>query len=285
MAADGPYPEDRAEPWRVADSLRIPWRPALSGPPRGHPIGSQRARDVRDIAVVATLLQAAKFQAVRCRRGPLAHYLEGHALHLSGADLLSYRRAPQPGCLLVLVLDHTCRVPEWDWYQPLAPYLRWAYASRAPVGVVEVGSADAASELRAEQFRSRSLLDPRVAAALERAPGRATPLAHGLSLAARILRHDTQQGSVPVDEAVLVVVTDGRGNVPLAASQTAETPVHAGQAGVVDALECARLISGLHRVRSLVIAPGQRPYGHLATLLGEALSAPVVLGGADHGAA
>ena len=276
-----PFPEDDAEPWRDSDALRITWQRAISGPPRGHPIGSHATREPRDIAVTATLLQAAKFQAVRCPSGPSAHYSDDHALHMSAADLRSYRRAPEPRYLLVLVLDHTCRTPDWNWYQPLAPYLQWAYAVRAPVGIVEVGSAAAAEELRAEQFRCRSLLDPRVANALERRPGRATPLAHGLSLAAGILRHDTQQGVATVSEAVLVVVTDGRGNVPLSASYFAELPPQVGQDGVRDAIDAARLISGLHRVRSVVIDPGSRAYGHLTSMLAEVLNGLLVHGGAD----
>jgi magnesium chelatase subunit D len=178
--------------------------------------------------------------------------------------------------MLVLVLDHTCRRPDWDWYVPLAPYLQWAYALRASVGIVEVGGAGAASELRAEQFRSRSLLDPRVASALERAPGRATPLAHGLNLAAQMLRHDTQQGNASVSDALLLVVTDGRGNVPLAASYATAAPARVAREGVEDALDAARAISTLHRVRGLVIDPGPRPYGHLTTMLAEALGGPVI---------
>jgi magnesium chelatase subunit D len=52
--------------------------------------------------------------------------------------MLSYRRAPQPGHLLVLLLDHTCRAEDWNWLEPLSEYLGWAYVNRALVGVVEV---------------------------------------------------------------------------------------------------------------------------------------------------
>jgi magnesium chelatase subunit D len=279
-----PYPEDAAKPDRDADPLRIGWPRALSGPPHGHPSGTLHARDLRDIAVIATLLRAAMFQAVRCPSGLGAHHREGHQLHIVGADLLRHRRARRSGGLLVLLLDHTCREPDWDWYEPLAPYLRWAYAQRAPVSVVEVGRAVeagravAVSELRAQYFRARGLLDPRVAGALDRDPGRATPLAHGLALAARVLRHDTQQGSVAVADAMLVVVTDGRGNVPLSASTTGRKPVHAGRAGVADALRVAGQIKRLRRVRRVVIDPGPRPYGHLTADLARALGAPLALG-------
>ncbi|GAA2107280.1 hypothetical protein [Actinomadura alba] len=276
MSGD-PYPEDRTEPEREAEPLRSPWRRgAAGGPPRGHPIGAQAAREVRDIALTATLLESAKFQTLRCPdhfRGSVAH-----PLHVRAADLRSHRRAPRPGHLLVLLLDHTCR-RGWDWYGDLAPYLQWAYALRAAVGVIEVGAADAPDELCAQRFSARSLLDPRVREALDRPAGRATPLAHGLSLAVRSLRHDTQHGDAAVDEALLLVVTDGRGNVPLRASRTGQAPGRVGREGVQDALDVAAEIGRLHRVRSLVVDPGPRPYAHLTTDLAQALGGSVVSGG------
>lgn len=273
----GPYPEDDAAPQRDADPLRIGRRPALTGPPRGHPIGTRRALDANDIAVVATLLEAARHQRTRS----LERDRPGRSLHVRAGDLRSYRRAPRPASLLVLVLDHTCRTGDWDWYQSLAPYLRWAYVTRAPVGVVEVGAADPADgELQATRFRCRSLLDPRLPAALERPRGRATPLAHGLTLAAAMLRHDTQQGGAQVSEATLVVVTDGRANVPLAASQLDALPEFVGETGVLDAIDAAHTIRTLHRVRSVVIDPGPQAHGHLAAMLAAALAAPLVHGNA-----
>lgn len=273
----GPYPEDSAKPARDVAPLRIAWQRALAGPPRGQSIGTQRTLDKRDIAVAATLMNSARYQRLRCR----LHYEQCRQLHVRKADLLSHRRVPRPGQLLVLALDHTCRAEDWDWYQPLAPYLRWAYVTRALVGVVEMGAAagDARSEVRASQFRSRSVLDPRVAAALSRPPGKATPLAHGLTLAAAMLRHDTQQVGAPVGEAFLVVVTDGRANIPLADSHAATLPASTvGATAVRDAQVTAKAIRTLRRVRSVVIDPGPRPCGHLAVRLAVALGAPLVRG-------
>ncbi len=146
----GPYPEDTAKPGRDAPLLRVGWQRVLTGPPRGQPIGTQRALDERDIAVTATVLNAARFQRLRCPEHS-QHYQLGHELHMANQDLLSYRRAPQPGQLLVLLLDHTCRAQDWDWYEPLSQYLSWAYVTRALVGVVEVGAAadETAKGLRA----------------------------------------------------------------------------------------------------------------------------------------
>ena len=268
-----PYPEDDAVPRRVADPLRFGWERGKTGAARGYPIGTERARDLNDVAVVSTLLEALMHQVERCP----GHYQESHPLHVRVADLRSYRRVPWTGHMLVLVLDHTCRAIDWDWLVPLAPYLSWAYATRAQVGVVEVGATDGdpAGELRASEFRVRNLLDPRVEEALEPRPGRATPLGHGLTLAAAILRHDTQQGGAPVTDARLVVVTDGRANVPLANSQSGIPPANVGQRAIHDAEIAARAIRGLHRVHSVVIDPWPRASGHLATALAAELAAPI----------
>jgi magnesium chelatase subunit D len=277
----GPYPEDDAMPRRVANPLRFGWQRGKIGPARGYPIGTQVARDLSDIAVVSTLLEALLHQVERCP----AHYQEdhpyqkAHSLHVRVEDLRSYRRVPWTGHLLVLVLDHTCRALDWDWLVPLAPYLSWSYATRAQVCVVQVGAAvtdaDPARQLRASEFRVRNLLDPRVEEALEPRPGRATPLAHGLTLAAAILRHDTQQGGAPVTEARLVVVTDGRANVPLSNSQSGIPPEKVGQRAIHDAENAARGIRGLHRVQSVVIDPGPLANGYLATRLAATLAAPI----------
>ncbi|GII62345.1 magnesium chelatase [Sphaerisporangium krabiense] len=272
-----PYPEDHADPDHDAYPLRLPpYRRAGGGPARGHPIGTRPARDLRDIAVAATLLEAAKFQAVRReeRDGPCR---DGDRLLVEPVDLRGHRRAPRPGSLLLLLLDHTCH-RGWDWYEPLAPYLRWAYAARAPVAVVEVGAADAPDELRAEMFAARGVLDPRVATAMERPPGRATPLAHGLTLAGRALRHGTRQGDAAIVDALLVVVTDGRANVPLAAGLAGRMPERVAAEGVQDAVEAARRISALRRVRSVVIDPGPRPGAHLTAALAAALGGTLIPG-------
>jgi len=276
----GPYPEDAVKLGHDAPLLRASWHRALTGPLRGRPVSTKRALDRHDIAIVPTLLNAARFQRLRC----FEHYREDHVLHVRKEDLLSYRRAKPPRQMLLLLLDHTCRTQDWDWFEPLAPYLGWAYVVRAVVGVVEVGAAvkGQENELRATQFRSRGVLDPRVAKALENTPGRATPLAHGITLAVGMLRHSMQLGGPGVSDAVLVVVTDGRGNVPLAASVAGTVPVNVGSAGFEDALAAARKIRALsaawHRVRSVVIHPGWQPNGHLAAKLAVELDAPLEYG-------
>ena len=105
---------------------------------------------------------------------------------------------------------------------------------------------------------------------------RATPLAHGLHLAASLLRHETQHGGAPVDEALLLVFTDGRANVPLDASLAQRIPTAVGDRAVRDSWEQARRIARLPRVSSLVLHPGPRPQEDLVVRLAEELGAEVV---------
>ncbi|MFD8964463.1 hypothetical protein ACFV0C_05555 [Streptomyces sp. NPDC059568] len=267
-----PYPEDEAAPSAESASLRTPW-PRASGPAsaRGPVIGVRRSHDLRDLAFVRTAMEAAKYQAVRGNPERLA---------IAPGDLRGYARAPEPERLLALVLDHTCR-GDWRWREALEPFLQWAYVGRASAHVVEIGGRDAVSELRAESFAARSVLDPRITAALVRPPGRATPLAHGLDQAAQALRRAFQHHRAGLVEAWLVVVTDGRGNVPLDASRRgrpADGPV--GRGGVEDALAVAARIGGMDRTRlhSVVVDPLCRPYAELPHLLADALGGSVIEG-------
>ncbi|MGQ4487810.1 hypothetical protein ACN6LM_005019 [Streptomyces sp. SAS_281] len=270
-AANLPYPEDVAGPGSGEATLRVPARrDAGARASRGPVIGVRRARDLWDLAPVRTAMEAAKYRAVRGGAGgPLV---------IAPPDLRGYVRAPEPVRMLTVVLDHTCR-GGWDWYPALEPFLRWAYVTRASVHVVEVGGGGEPDEFRARAFTARSTRDPRIAAALARRPGRATPLAHGLDLAGQALRRAFRHHSAGLVEALLVVATDGRGNVPLAVSRSGRPvrgPVR--RTGVDDAVAVAAHIRALgrSRLRSVVVDPGRPPYTRLPAALAEALGGGVV---------
>nr|SBO95798.1 ChlI component of cobalt chelatase involved in B12 biosynthesis / ChlD component of cobalt chelatase involved in B12 biosynthesis [Nonomuraea gerenzanensis] len=271
------YPEDEAEPLREIAPLRAPPVAAV-GPARrrGPPIGLEPATDLADLAMVATLREAAKFQRVRqANTGTTGRFL------INPADLRTHRRQQEPEHLLGLVLDHTCR-RGWDWTVALTSHLRWAYVHRAGVVVVDVGAGDAAAELRAERFTARRVLDRRVTASLSRPRGRATPLAHGLSLAHAGLRHAMQHGRAAVSRAWLVVVTDALGNVPLAAGLQDTTAGSWSGEGVTDAVAIARELATLRRLRIVVAAPPDPPHPELVLGLADALGAGLLgIGGAD----
>ncbi|EKU98195.1 Mg-chelatase subunit ChlD [Leptolyngbya sp. PCC 7375] len=264
-----PYPEDHTPTERESASLRLParrFRKATMG--RGPVIGVEPTTVPQDIAWVSTLLEAAKYQAMRTSEN-------GTGLTLQPTDLRRYRRAAVPEQLLTVVLDYTC-LKECQWQEALLPYLQWAYIERASVCLVQVGAATAGQELQAQKVSAQSVLVPRVQVALEQGAGLATPLAHGLNLAQHSLRHALQHGRSTVQQAVLVVLSDGRGNVPLEASQTNRKPTYlVNRQGIKDALQEAEQIRRLKQVESVVLNPQPKYYSELPIKLAQALGAKI----------
>jgi magnesium chelatase subunit D len=243
------YPEDSPDALPDFASLRLPWyRVGSRRPATGPIIGTEPARRNVDIAYVATILEAAKFRVVR-------HGVDG-PLRVHPSDLRSYRRQPQPDAALVLLLDHSC-TREWDVSTALAPYLRWAYTRRAAISLVELGHHGSAAELRAERRRLSGVLDVSLEVALSRQPGCATPLAHGLDLAVQEMRLRQRNMPIREGESWLVVVSDGRGNVPLEASQRNSTPESVHRTGIDDAVTAASGVLALRSVHAVVLAPPQ----------------------------
>lgn len=255
VAADllqaGIYPEDGPDAIAEYSSLRDSWqdnsRPRAV---RGHIIGVEPTRNLIDIAVVPTAFEAAKFQPIRrlMGRAPIGE------LVIFGSDLRRYRHQPRPNTAVILVLDHTCG-RDWDFAAVLTPYLRWAYVRQAVLSVVEFGYLGSADELRATAYRTGSVLDRRIPRSLSRAPGRATPLAHALDLSVQELRRHLRQAQVVAENSWLIVVSDGRGNVPLEASQRGHVPGLVTREGITDALLAARALRSLPPVHKIVLAP------------------------------
>jgi magnesium chelatase subunit D len=269
-ACPWPYPEDDPAALPRLGALRPPsGRRTRAGRLRGRPLGVRPASSPRDIAIVATVVEAAKFQAVRRAHRPAAP----PGLLISPADLRRPRRAAEPGAALVLVLDHSCW-RHWDRGPGLAAFLRAAHRDDAAVTMIEFGHRDTPEELTAVRYRARTLLDPRVPVSLRRAPGRATPLAHGLDLAVAELRRLLRRGPVPVS---LVVATDGRGNVPLDDSLLGEVRGPVGGRGVRDALRAAAPMRSLPGVRAVVLAPDEGRYGRLPFDLADAMGGSVIV--------
>ncbi len=284
-----PYPEDTAEIERESASLRLPsrrFRAASSG--RGAIIGVEPATVPQDLALISTLLEAVKYQKFRwkalskkpdlpdgmqrllLKRGKNGHNL----LILQSGDLRRYRRAAVPEQMLTVVLDYTC-LQECNWQEALLPYLQWAYVERASVCLVQVGAVDAQDELRAEKREADNILVPDIRNRLEIDRGKATPLAHGLDLALQTLRHVLQHGRSAVQQAVLVVISDGRGNVPLEASRAGRVVPPVGKLGIEDALQVARQIEALKGVESVVLNPQPKYYADLPVKLAQALGAKI----------
>jgi magnesium chelatase subunit D len=291
-ATADPYPEDTTPVQRESASLRLPFRRFKNAVPgRGAIVGVEPATVPQDLAIVSTLLEAAKYQQMR--RSALLEQkktpgelvdsgvdIESNGkplLILQPTDLRRYRRAVVPEQMLVLVMDYTC-LRECQWQQALLPYLQWAYVERASLCLIQVGAASVTHELQAEKIVAQNVLVPRISNGLEVSGGQATPLAHGLDLALQTLRHALQHGRSAVQQAVLVVVSDGRGNVPLKASQMNQKPEKpVNRQGIEDALQVAQHIAGLKKVEAVVLNPQPRYCADLPVNLAQALGAKIAV--------
>lgn len=288
-ATADPYPEDTTPVQREAASLRLPFRRFKNAVPgRGAIVGVEPATLPQDLAIVSTLLEAAKYQQIRrsalleqkktpgklVDSGVDVESNKKPLLILQPTDLRRYRRAVVPEQMLVLVMDYTC-LRECQWQEALLPYLQWAYVERASLCLIQVGAASVKHELQAEKVVAQNVLVPRISNGLEVSGGQATPLAHGLDLALQTLRHALQHGRSAVQKAVLVVISDGRGNVPLESSRSRTVIPPVGRQGIEDALQVAQQIAALQGVESVVLNPQPKHYTDLPVRLAHALGARI----------
>jgi magnesium chelatase subunit D len=233
----------------------------LSRPP-GH---------ISDLAVVETLLEAVKWQPFRRRIG----LVPPGRFSVSGLDVREYRRAPLPETMLVLLVDYTC-LDRCCWEDAIWPYINRAYAERGSVCLVQVGAAGVQDgDPRARRILARNLLVPRVLEALYDAPGNATPLAHGLDLAWQTIRHAARRGTGPVVHTLFVLVTDGRGNVPLERDDRGEFLRPVGREGITSALRVASAFRDLKGVEAVLLDPRPEHYSELPRQLARALGAAI----------
>ncbi|WP_405769432.1 hypothetical protein OG539_33250 [Actinacidiphila glaucinigra] len=255
VPARQPFPEGSTVDASGGVSLRLPRTVAAHHrhrSRRGPVTGLTQARALHDLSVVGTVLQAAWFRPLRSPYGgPLV---------IDPTDLREHRRAPVPDRFLVALLDHTSR-EGGDWSTALEPFLSWAYTRRAGVVVVEIGSRDATNEVRAEVLAVRNVLHPALTAALRRPAGRATPLAHGLTLLARHVHRVLARHSGAAAEVQAVIATDARGNIPLEASLSGRLPdPPVGVDGADDARDAAARLGEEDRTRLRVFL--LTPEGH-----------------------
>jgi magnesium chelatase subunit D len=265
-------PEQEAPIAREHESLKLPIYAASPAAKRtGAPVGVRPSNTLADLAILATLLAAAPMQRLRLGR----ERKEGEALLVKGSDLRGYVRAAVSSELVVLLVDFTCSKPG-AWLQAVTPYLARAYVERARIAVVRVGAAGAAHELRAEHFEARSILVPALAQALDGTAGKATPLADGLDRALATARAALFHGRGAVRTATVVVVSDGRGNVPLSASRAGRVTEPAGRRGIDDALAVAEALGAVDGLRCVLVDPEPKVMPELPAQLARALHAAVV---------
>lgn len=267
-----PYPEDNTPIDREQFSLQVPLRRTAHAAERGVIVGVQPAYTLQNLALIPTIFEAAMYQKIRHKYHPEL----ADRFVISPADLRRHRRVPPPEMMLLLLLDYTS-FHDCEWQQALIPHLRWAYVNRASITVIQVGSSRADDELRAQKVAARSLLTPRIAETLEPQPGRATPLAHGLEIAYQTIQQAQQHGRAFIQHTRLVIITDGRGNVPLVASASGQVQMPVNREGIEDALHVAQQFTRIKRLDAFLLDPQPAYHAELPLNLAEAIGAQHII--------